>query len=214
MKSIYCISGLGADQRMFQKLELPGVQLVPVKWPPFSPHDTIPSYAQKVSALIPDENPTIIGLSFGGMVAVEIAKIRPLHQLFLVSSAKAVTELPYPQGWMVMLIRFNLIPTKLINRPNEFVYKMFGAHTDDERALMKKIMEDTDGKFLKWALRAMLKWGNDTWPKDLIHIHGTADKMIPAANVHPTYWIEGGQHIMIYNRAAEVSALIHKNLIR
>ena len=208
MKHIYCISGLGADQRMFQKLSLPGTTFIPVQWPPFSRHDDVTSYARKVSTLITDDNPIIIGLSFGGIIAVEIAKMRPVKQLFLISSAKAVTELPYPKWWMSLLVKFRLIPAALIHRPNPIIIRMFGAHTPEEKQLMTSVLNDTDGRFLKWALRAMFSWRNTTYPAGLIHIHGTADKMIPPENVHPTHWIEGGEHIMIYSRADEISNII------
>ena len=78
MTTIHCISGLGADQRIFQKLQIPGAVLKPVPWPDFDKYDELACYAQKVAALIPEgPDEVILGLSFGGMLASEIARMRP-----------------------------------------------------------------------------------------------------------------------------------------
>jgi pimeloyl-ACP methyl ester carboxylesterase len=212
MKKLYCISGLGADRRMFGKLRLKNALLTSLPWPPNGPNDTIHTYAQKVSALIPDTKPIILGLSFGGMLAVEIARQRPVEKLFLISSAKTVDELPKPNPFILFLIRTGLLPAHIFNMPNRFVYKAFGAYTHDEKELISNILKDSDGHFMKWAFKALLYWDNVQRPENAIHIHGTADKIIPAANVRPDYWIEGGTHMMIYNRAAEVSRIIQAYL--
>ena len=47
---------------------------------------------------------------------------------------------------------------------------------------------------------------------ELVHIHGTADQILPPETIHEAHWIKGGEHIMIYNRADEVSALINEHL--
>ena len=40
-ENIYCISGLGADHRAFQNLQLPGYQLIPIIWQPISAKETL-----------------------------------------------------------------------------------------------------------------------------------------------------------------------------
>jgi pimeloyl-ACP methyl ester carboxylesterase len=213
MKRIHCISGLGADERIFRNLSIPGVELVHVKWAPFDKHDEIPCYAQKMSAQIKDDNPTIIGLSFGGMVSVEIAKMRPVDRVFAISSAKTKNELVQGTGSLLsFLIRSRVIPAGLFTMPNAILLKRFGAATDDEKELLTSILEYTDPRFVKWAMRALLEWRNEIYPPNIFHIHGTADKIILPTNIHPNSWVEGGTHMMVYNRAAEISKWIADNL--
>src|SRR5688572_9407172 len=85
-RKIYCISGLGADERIFANIKIEGTELVHLHWPQHDESDDMAAYAKKVSAMIPDENPTLLGVSFGGMLAVEIAKQRSVSKAIIVSS--------------------------------------------------------------------------------------------------------------------------------
>lgn len=214
MKKIYCLSGLGADERIFAHLAVPGVELVHVKWVPHHRHDDLPAYAAKMSQLIPGESPTIIGLSFGGMLATEIAKIRPVEKVIIISSAKTRFELPVMGGILGWLMSLPIIPSFIYTIPNFYVDKLFGAYTHEEKELLHGIIRDANGHFVKWALRAVHTWRNETVPKHLVHIHGTADNILSSERSKPSYWIEGGTHIMIYNRAAEINAIIAAELAK
>jgi hypothetical protein len=41
-----------------------------------------------------------------------------------------------------------------------------------------------------------------------VHIHGTADRLFPPKKLTPDYWIKGGGHFMVWNRAEEVSEIL------
>jgi len=77
---------------------------------------------------------------------------------------------------------------------------------------MNAILQDTDNDFVSYALRAMIEWQSTPPPTDIIYIHGTADAMILPDKVSPTHWVNGGKHIMVYSRAAEVSRLIAQHV--
>lgn len=213
MKKIHCISGLGADERIFRNLSIPGVELVHVPWVAFNKRDDVHSYAKKMCAQIEDDQPTIIGLSFGGMLAVEIAKTHHAGKVFVVSTAKTREELMRGVGGIfAFLVKHNLIPTRLLNIPNYFISKYFGAVTKEERRLLSNIIRSTDPHFMKWALRALVTWENKSYPENVIHIHGTDDRIIMPGNIQSQYWIAGGTHMMVYNRAPEISKIIADNL--
>lgn len=212
MKNLYCISGLGADQRIFQKLDIPGVQLVPVAWPAFDRHDDMACYAQKVLAQIKEEKPMLLGVSFGGMLSVEIAKQAPVQKVIIVSSAKTIDELPPVSAFARFMVHNNLIPVGLFKHFHKQMAERFGAVTEEEKNLLVSILHDTDNAFVKWAGHAMINWQNHQVPQGLVHIHGTADRLIPPTHIHPDYWVEGGSHFMIYNRAAAVSRIIASEL--
>ena len=71
----YCISGLGADHRLFSRLNLPGLSLYDLPWLPNQPDEPIAHYADRMKAAIRHDNPILLGVSFGGMMAIEIAKL-------------------------------------------------------------------------------------------------------------------------------------------
>ncbi|HXS36762.1 MAG TPA: alpha/beta hydrolase [Flavipsychrobacter sp.] len=212
MKSIYCISGLGADHRIFKKLSIKNAELIHIPWLKYDKNESVSHYAEKLSAKIPGDNPTILGLSFGGMLAVEIAKGRATEKIFLISSSKTANELPRLKGFLKFIIQSNLLPAGFFTIPNRIIFKRFGADTKEKRELLADILKDTDGGFVKWALRALLSWDNSTYPGNVTHIHGTTDRILPSELVHPDYWIEKGTHMMVYDRADEIGNIISKHL--
>ncbi len=213
MKKVYCLSGLGADRRIFQHLVLQDAELVHIPWVPYDKHDEISCYAQKMSAKIPGDEPIILGVSFGGMLAVEIAKLRKTKKVIIVSSAKTKDEIAGSGGgFLQFLIRYNMLPAGLMKIPNSVMFNKFGAVTDDEKTMLTGILKDTNTHFVKWAFKAMQLWPNTSYDHSITHIHGTDDRMILSEHVKPDYWIKGGTHIMIYNKAEEIASIINKHL--
>lgn len=212
MKNIYCISGLGADERIFKNLNISNAKLVHLPWTSFDKHDELPCYAQKMAAQIPEQHPIILGLSFGGMIATEIAKQQQVNKTFLISTVKGKHEMPKVSHSLQYLIAHDLIPYGLFKKPNKILYNRFGAETEKEKELIAAIMKDTDPAFLSWAFKAMLNWQNTIIPPNIIHIHGTEDNILKPLNIDATYWLRGGTHMMVYNRADEISALISSHL--
>ncbi len=212
MGNIYCLSGLGADERIFARLNLRGRKLVHIPWPEHDEYDELPCYAQKVAALIQDDNPIIMGVSLGGMIGVEISKIRPVKKLILISSAKTREEMPPYDGWFGRLIKSRILPPFMYKLPNAVLMDKFGAETEEDEALLTAILKDSDGKFMKWAMRAVALWRNDNYLQPVAHIHGRKDHMIFAKNVHADHWIDDGGHMMVYNRAEQISDIIEQEL--
>lgn len=208
MQRIYCISGLGADQRVFANISLKNTKLVHVPWVTYRSSDTVTGYAAKMSSLIKEDNPIIMGVSFGGILTTEIAKLRPLRHAFVISGAKTTAELPKPSPILQSVIK--ILPSGILTVPNPFIYHYFGADTTAKRDMLKSILADTDGDFVKWAITSLFRWRSNSYPPNVIHIHGTNDSIIPSANVHPNHWIEGGTHLMVYDRAKEINVLLEQ----
>jgi len=208
MKTIYLFSGLGADHRAFRNLELPGYRKVFINWIPPLPHESMEHYAGRIRAQISTPHPVLLGLSFGGMIAVEVAKQLEAEKVILVSSAKTQADLKAGSSLFFRWRLYKLIPASLIRRPNFIVNRLFGAVSGADKQLLGEILEDTDIRFFRWAMDNMVSWNNQTVPAHLIHIHGTDDKIIPYADLKANYSIEGGGHLMILNKADTISRII------
>ena len=85
-KNIYCISGLGADEKAFAKIKVPGYALQHLLWLTPEKDEALEAYAKRMAKQIPDANPILMGLSFGGMLCIEIAKLIPVEKVILISS--------------------------------------------------------------------------------------------------------------------------------
>jgi pimeloyl-ACP methyl ester carboxylesterase len=209
MERIYCISGLGGNQRLFDKLHVAGYEFVPVPWVPFEKDDTLASYAQNLFKTIPEANPIILGLSFGGMLTVEIAAHHPVSKAIIVSSAKSKAELTLAGGGLARwIINRGLVPAGCFTIPNPVALNYLGAKSSSDKKMLRDVIRNSDGLFMKRALKSIMNWGRSPGPANVTHIHGTADRVIASATVHSDYWIKGGTHFMIYDRADEVSKII------
>lgn len=94
MKELFLISGLGADKRVFNFLDLRRYKIHHIEWIDPATHESIERYAKRISTQIVKEKPILIGISFGGMIAVEIGKQIETEKIILISSARSKKDLP------------------------------------------------------------------------------------------------------------------------
>lgn len=213
MQKVYFISGLGADYRSFRFLDLSLFDAHFIRWITPSPDDTLGSYAEKLFASVADENAIIVGLSLGGMLAVEIAKKHPGTKVIVIASAKTRFEIPgYLKFWRHFPV-YNLHSQKTKKVTGRFVLSILGAKGPEPKKVQQQIMRDSDPLFTRWAIHAVLHWDNTVIPKNVIHIHGTADKVLPHYFVKDHHTIKNGEHVMIMDKAEEISALLKKLVI-
>lgn len=209
MRTIYCISGLGADEMAFSRLKIQGYKLVYLPW--LLPHnnETIVQYATRMCIGITEENPILMGLSFGGMMSIEISKILPVEKIILISSIKSAVELPW---WMMGAgkLRLNKIISMRSYKILEPIQNRFlGVKDKDEIEMVRNYRKNAPEIYTNWAINQVLNWKNNWQPPTIFHIHGDNDKMFPIRNVSPTHIIKGGGHFMIMNKAAEISECIN-----
>lgn len=214
MKTIYCISGLGADERAFSKLNIKDFELKVIRWLMPLPGEALPDYATRMRQGIDDDNPILMGLSFGGMLCTEIAKQIPVQKIIIVSSIKSSKELPF---WMkaVAKLRLNkLMPMQSTKLTQPVQNKMLGVVSADEKKLVASLRKAADVKYTNWAVNQAINWKNDWQHPAIFHIHGDKDNMFPIKYIKADYTIKNGGHFMIMNKAAEVSSCINAILLQ
>lgn len=207
-KGIYILSGLGADERAFGQMDFAGADVSFVKWVLPDRGESIEHYAGRLLPQITSPNPILIGLSFGGIVAIEMAKQIATEHVILIASVKTRNEIPFYYRWAGMIGIQKLLPTHLLKTANFITNWFFGATSEPARALLKRILADTDPAFLKWAINQIVCWRNTASPARLTHIHGTADRILPIRFVTPDIRINNGGHFMTWEQSEEISRLI------
>jgi pimeloyl-ACP methyl ester carboxylesterase len=209
---IYCISGLGADEKIFANLHIKGYELKYIPW--IRPHkkESLEGYAKRMSEYIKEDAAVLLGVSFGGMMGIEIAKQKPLRKLIIVSSIKSVNELPRWMKAAGTLKLDKIVPVSLHKYTEKIGNARLGVSTKEEKEMVRAYRKNADLVFVNWAIKQILNWKNNWQPDKLIHIHGDRDKIFPARKVNPTYIIKEATHMMIYNRAAEICELISNEL--
>jgi pimeloyl-ACP methyl ester carboxylesterase len=209
MKKVYFISGLGADKRAFSFLDLCFCEPVFIDWIKPVEKESLKNYALRLRQQMPEEHPTVVGVSFGGMLATEMAKEDKLMNVIIIASNKSSDEFPrYLRAGKYFPV-YKWLPEKLLKNKTVLNW-VLGVEKDEQRKLINAIVADTDPFFLKWAIDAILHWKEPSIPDSVKHIHGTADKLLPYRLTKADHAIEGGTHMMTFYKHKEISDLLRK----
>ncbi|MDH7462892.1 alpha/beta hydrolase [Chitinophagaceae bacterium 26-R-25] len=204
----YFLSGLGADKRAFKHIKVPDkYEPVHVDWITPVKTENIRDYAKRLSAIVDDSEPFIlIGVSFGGIIACEIAKITNPQKVIIISSVTTYTEIPlvYRLAGKYSLDKY--LPYTYMLKANSTLFWLFGPLTSEAKLLLGDIIQDTDRHFFKWAISQLVRWKNDMKPVNLLQLHGKKDKIF--WNSKAQYYIDGGGHFMVYTHGDVINSLL------
>ncbi len=211
--TIACIPGLGFSPAIYRKVDWGNYSPKMLKWLEPSAYDeSIQAYAQRMLDQIDGDTKELIliGHSFGGVMAQEMARLQPVKQIILVSSIRSPKEIPWRYRIFAPLkldFLFQKAPA-IITLP--LWGPPFGYKTSEEQALFREMVSPQNNSMLQWSLRKFSAW-QELPPSDTpVHsIHGTNDKTLPHSLLRQVdELVNEGSHIMLFNRAAEVSRLI------
>ena len=212
MKHIYFISGFGADERVFSNLDFGDHSIHFISWLTPVKKESIEEYARRMSEKIQHENPILTGLSFGGIMSIEIAKIIKTQKVILISSVKSFHEIPL---WMRLARKSKLntfFPLRSFRILEPIQNYNLGIENVDELKLVREYRRNIGQQYTDWAIHQILHWKNEWQPENLIHIHGAKDHIFPIKNIKADYIIPDGGHFMIMNRAEKVNRIIKELL--
>lgn len=215
--TIACIPGLGFTSAVYRKVDWGDHQPIMLEWlEPAAYDEPIQAYAQRMLDQIPGdpEELILIGHSFGGVMSQEIARFAKVKQIILISSIRSPEEIPW---------RYKIFaPLKLVflfrRGPSILTLPLwgpaFGYKTSEEQALFREMVSSQSNKSLQWSFRQFSGWqAMPPSPTSVHHIHGTDDRTLPFSKLKEVDdVIEDGSHIMVFNRAKEVSQLIMQAL--
>lgn len=205
MKHIYCISGLGADERVFSKFQFPQHEIHFIKWITPEKNESIEAYAKKLIDQIHHDTPILIGFSFGGIMCIEIARQIKTDFIIIISSIKSNAEMPL---WMRLSgkLKLNrLLPMRSFKLIEPLEDYNLGVITREEKKMVSDYRKNIDPVYSDWAINAILNWKNTVAPKNLYHIHGDMDRIFSIKKIKPDYTIHSGGHMMILNKSDEVN---------
>ena len=211
---VYFISGLAADSRVFKHIRLPdGYETVYLDWIKANKNESLASYALRLAEKINvHEKFVLVGLSMGGMVASEIAKIHKPVITILLSSASTHKQFPHRFKVAYYLRLHKLIPVPFFKSAS-LIKRLFTSERPEDKLVLEQIIKDSDPAFIRWALGAILGWKNEDVPDNLWHIHGSKDEVLPIRRSRPTHIISKGTHLMVMTRAAELNKLLEELLV-
>lgn len=207
---VYFISGLGADERVFQFLGLTQIEHHFIKWNEPRKNQSLSNYCKELTEQIDKTNEVIlVGVSFGGIIAQEISKMINCKKVIIISSVKSKNEFSWQFKLASKLQLHKITPLWFLSLSNRLTASYyFGTKSKTESKLLHQIIKDTAPKFLVWAIDQIMNWKNENYPENLVHIQGTSDKIFPMINIQNAIEIPNGGHFMIVNKASLIEQLI------
>jgi pimeloyl-ACP methyl ester carboxylesterase len=210
----YFISGLGADKKAFQRIQLPqGYEPVYLEWMTPQKEESLTDYARRFSSQIKNDDAFIlIGLSFGGMLATEIARLRKPLKTIIISSIGSSNELPWYFKSAGKIGLHKAVPIKFLTA-GTMLKNVMGVGSKEDKAIIYNYAKFADPYLVRWSLNAIINWYQPERLPGIVHLHGSNDHMLPLRFTHPDYIIKNGGHLMVFNKAEEVNRILNEVLL-
>ena len=214
MNVSYFIPGLGFNEEVIAPILELGLEIQTINWIEPLAKESIKSYAQRMSEAI-DNNIgpiTLIGHSFGGIIAQEISQILDIDRIILISTCKSRAENSLALKSLSPLKINKIIKKDLILKTFPLWSRNYGYETEQEMQVFKSMIDKSTNTYLNWALKSISIWERNFEVRTpIIHIHGDKDRTFPIKNIEKvTHVIKGGNHFMIYKKAKEIAELLKK----
>ncbi|MGM0635629.1 MAG: alpha/beta hydrolase [Bacteroidota bacterium] len=199
---VYFMPGMAANPSIFEYIQLPEEKFATyfLEWKLPKKNETLVAYAKRMCQNIKHKNPVLVGVSFGGVLVQEMAKLLPVSRLVIISSVKTKNELPSRMKFARNSSLYKVFPTGLIDYLSRIKKLPVGNFVKKRVELYEQYLSVNDKSYLDWAIKNMVCWNQEKCDSDLIHIHGDADMVFPIKHIENCYVITGGTHIMILNK--------------
>lgn len=165
--AVYLLPALGTDERLFNSLRTAYPEIVTPPWIAPQRRESLASYAERLAATLPRDRPCYVGgVSFGGMVALELTRHLPARGCLLISSIRSARELPP----LLRRLRFGawLLPPgvdRIIAGGAGLLHRVFGPICSPSWSRLLVHLSKLREPLVPWALRAISGWEPEPdWP--------------------------------------------------
>jgi pimeloyl-ACP methyl ester carboxylesterase len=213
-RPIVFIPGLGADRRLFSLQKSVFKNGLTPQWLKPLPHELLSDYAKRWSKFLHlKPGVCLIGVSFGGMVALEMAKWVKPKAVILIGSCRSSKDVPFILRMAGSLPIWPWVGkgfTRIFPRVSGW---FLGAETQEQSRLLIRMYLETPNDFLNWTVDAIRGWtGVPALRSKVYHIHGDKDHLIPVRNIRPNQMVQGGGHLINLTHSKQVNNFIKKCL--
>jgi hypothetical protein len=183
-ETIFLFPGQGSDSNIFNNFTVKrDYQVRRIKYPMPPKNCTMKQYAQLlVSQIDTSELYIFIGVSLGGMLAVELSEIMHPKQVIIVSSAKNRKELPFRYRFQKHLPIYKIIPKSVIKLGSLILQPIVEPDRNKYKEVFKKMLKSKNKTYLKRTIQMIVQWERTNYQKQVFHIHGILG---PSPTLHP-----------------------------
>jgi len=205
------LPGLAASREVFEPQRRQFPNLIVPEWPMPARGETLSQYAERFAAsLVPIGTCVLGGLSFGGMLAQEMARFLNPQGLILIATVRGPDELPlYAKAgrslrWLIPWLPVGLLQQMMWVMECPGVRSLFPF-----RRILARQFREADRELFRWSLNQIVRWPAPpvvtcpTW-----NIHGDRDLVLPASRTRPERLVSGGGHVLALTHPQAVNDFI------
>jgi len=208
-RKLVLLPGMTPSRRLFDRLVPHLENYVVIDWIAPGRTKTISEYARRLAADAGiDSTCDLVGVSFGGMVAQELAGILDARLCFIVSSISSSDELrPTQRIFSCLPQRADLLILKTIGG----VANVWPKQASNAATVRARKFRGPYGEWFRWATSAALRWcpvpGRST---GFVRIHGDRDLTFPQAHQHADHVVTGAGHMLAHTHSTELATIIRQ----
>jgi len=212
---IYFMPGMAANSLIFENLTFnkDSFECYYLEW--LEPHknESLQAYCKRLVQNIHHKNPVLVGVSFGGIIVQEIAKLIQTQQVVIISSVKDPSEFPWRMKFARTSKIYHLFPTRYINLIERVSKKIVSSKKIIHRIdLYQKYLTVRSNNYLDWAFKNVLEWKNEDPIRNILHIHGSKDHIFPANKIQDAIVLKNATHLLIMLQAKWINENLPKLL--
>lgn len=214
-RHVYFIPGMSASSTIFERITLPKDQFEVhlLDWiMPLHTRESLDSYVDRFSKLITEEHPILIGVSFGGIIAQELAKNIQTSKVILISSVKHQQEYQPFYQFVKKTKLYVLYPVSIINILEKLFYTYGSKSLKRTLTTYRKFLPIRNKLYTQWAIRTFLNW-EQNHKQNVTHIHGTKDPILPLKYISDAIEIKNGDHAMIITKSMAINERLQEILV-
>jgi pimeloyl-ACP methyl ester carboxylesterase len=208
-KTLLLLPGMTPDERIFSRLRSAVDGLQVATWLQPQRNESIRRYARRLADSFSDRNqPCYVGgVSFGGIVALELACLLPVRACFLISSITSPAELP---PWMRAARILGGCNLDLALRGAGHLSAAWPRSRRSAATVRMSKWAGKSGAWHRWATAAVLRWRPHPAIASLkIHrIHGALDRTFPSRYIREATFVPTGGHVLPLTHPEAVTSFL------
>jgi len=199
------LPGMGADSRLYKNITVANTSSQYLDWISPDRMEDLSSYAQRMVASIQHPNPVLVGSSFGGVVALEMAKIIEVKHVVLLGAPSCLADFS-------MAVRLGLrlgapFRSWVKFAPNRWVARALQVNSEEDRALFLKMLTEVPQEVIPFGVKALSVWRPEVMV-GFVQIVGQHDWIVKQAKQGDVHVVQGAGHCVTLDRPDAVNKIL------